>query len=360
MSNIIDYIKWRGDLSFSVSPFCEVDNVILSMLSFVDFSSAVSESQYGMPVRLNKCFDENRIKYPNGEDFGSVVPPMVNDLFVAAAQSVRFSEIYVAAYRCRTDEKEGVQFSAVTFVLPDDSIFVAYRGTDDTIVGWREDFCLSFSHPVPAQAYAAEYLRDVASVYRGNIRTGGHSKGGNLAVYSAVFASEEIRQRVIRAYSNDGPGFVDEIVLSPEFKAMDKKILTIAPQSSVIGMLLGRSSELEVTESTAKNGLMQHNPFTWQVMGRELVHLSAMSPRGKRHDEVLHKWLGKLPPEKKREFTDIFFGVLESTGAKTVSDLTREQLPKLLAASRTLGNLGKEEREVVYELTRGLFDAMKK
>ncbi len=360
MSTILDYIRWRGDVTFSASPFCEVDNIILSMLSFVDYSSAVSESEYGMPVRLDKCFDENRIKYPMGENFGHIVPPLVNDLFVAAARSARFSEVYVAAYRCRTDEDECVQFSAVTFILPDNTLYVAFRGTDDTLVGWHEDFNLSFTHPVPAQAMAAEYLRDISAVYRGGIRTGGHSKGGNLAVYSAVFASAEVRERIIKAYSNDGPGFLEEIVKSEEFSSMEDKIITIVPQSSVVGMLLCRGRELEVIESSTKNGLLQHNPFTWKVMGREFVHLSAMSARGKRHDEVFREWLGRLDGEKRREFTEIFFGVLSSTGAKTVSELEREQLPKLLAASRTFGNLGKEERDVIYEFIRGLFEAIKK
>ena len=143
-------------------------------------------------------------------------------------------------------------------------------------------------------------------------------------------------------------------------KEMDDRIITIVPQSSVVGMLLCRGSHLEVVESTVRNGLMQHDPFTWQVMGKEFVHLHAMSPTGKKHDEVFREWLGKLDAEKRKEFTDIFFGVLESTGAKTVSDLSQDQLPKLLAATRTLGSLGKEERDVLTEFTRGLFDAIKK
>lgn len=360
MPNAMDYLKWRGDLSFKAAPFCEVDNIILSMLSFIDYSSAVSDSVYAMPVRLDKCFDENRIKYPNGERFGQIIPDTTNDLFIAAARSERFREVYVSAYRAKIEEEECLQFAAVTFILPDDSIYCAFRGTDDTLVGWREDFNLSFTHPVRAQALAEEYLREVASVYRGKIRTGGHSKGGNLAVYSAVFVPKEIRDRVIRVYSNDGPGFVEEVVNSPEFKEMDDRIITIVPQSSVVGMLLCRGSHLEVVESTVRNGLMQHDPFTWQVMGKEFVHLPAMSPTGKKHDEVFREWLGKLDAEKRKEFTDIFFGVLESTGAKTVSDLSQDQLPKLLAATRTLGSLGKEERDVLTEFTRGLFDAIKK
>ncbi len=360
MPNVIDYLKWRGDLTFSASPFCEVDNIILSMLSFIDYSSAVSDSVYGMPVRLDKCFDENRLKYPTGEKFGSIIPDLTNDLFIAAAKSTRFREVYVTTYRSLIDEEQCLQFGAVTFILPDNSVFAAFRGTDDTLVGWREDFNLSFTHPVRAQALAAEYLNEVASVYRGPIRTGGHSKGGNLALYSAAFASPEVRERLVTAYSNDGPGFVEEVVNTPEFREADKKAVTIVPQSSVVGMLLHRSSRLEVIESDTRNGVLQHDPFSWQIMGREFVHLPSLSQSGKKHDEVLHEWLGKLSAEKRREFTDIVFGVLGSTGAKTLSDLSQDQLPKLLTAAKTFGSLGKDEREIVSEFVRGLLDAMVK
>lgn len=360
MANIIDYLKWRGDLTFAASPFNEVDNLILSVLSFIDYSCAVSDSAYAMPVRLDKCFDENRIKYPNGEKFGQIIPDTTNDLFILSARSQRFREVYVAAYRCVFDEAECVQFAAVTFILPDNTIFTSFRGTDDTLVGWREDFNLSFSHPVRSQALAAEYLNDVAAVYRGSIRTGGHSKGGNLAVYAAAFSSPEVSERVLNAYSNDGPGFVEEVVSSPEFRRMEKRIITIVPQSSVIGMLLERGSNLTVVESNLRNGLLQHDPFSWQVMGREMVHLPTLSPRGKHHDEVFREWLGKMSVEKRREFTDILFGALSSTGAKTVSDLSQDQMPKLIAAVRMLSGLSREEREVMTEFIRGLFDAMKK
>ena len=360
MSDVMDYIKWRGDLTFAASPFCEVDNIVLSMLSFIDFSTAVSDSFYGMPVRLDKCFDENRLKYPTGEKFGTIIPDKTNDLFIAAANSIRYREVYVTAYRSIIDEKQCLQFAAVTFILPDNTLFAAFRGTDDTLVGWREDFNLSFTHPVRAQALAAEYLSEAASVYRGGIRTGGHSKGGNLAVYSAAFASAEVRSRLITAYSNDGPGFVEEVVNTPEFREVDKKTITIVPQSSVVGMLLHRSSRLEVIKSDIKNGVLQHNPFSWQVMGREFEHLPSLSANGKKHDEVLHVWLGRLSEEKRREFTDIVFGVLESTGAKTLSDLTQDQLPKLLTAARTIGSLDKEDREIVAEFVGGLFDAIAK
>ena len=364
MPNMLDYLKWRGDLTFDASPFNEVDNIILSMLSFVDYSVVIPEPflpiPVPMPVRLDRCYDEIKQKFPNGLDFGQIIPEKTNDLFAAAAKSVRFRDVYVSGYKYIFDETEFVQFAAVTFVLPDDTIFISFRGTDDSLVGWREDFNISFSHPVRSQLLAAEYVDETASVYRGNIRLGGHSKGGNLALYAAAFAKPENGDRIIAAYSNDGPGFVSEIKNSPEFKRTEERMLTITPQSSVIGMLLERGDRCEIVESNLKNGLMQHNPFSWEVMGKEFIHLPCLSPRGKRHDEVFREWLGKLNAEKRKEFTEILFGVLGSTGAKTVSDLSVDHLPKLMTAIRAFSELDREEKEVMSEFVRGLFDAMKK
>ena len=207
-NNILDYLDWRGDLSFSAAPFCEVDNLIFCMLSFADFSPAVSADPTGVPVKLSDVREAVREKYPSGEDFGEVVPKFVNELVDKALKSPRFREVYAAGFKSVLEESEITQFAAVTFVLPDNSLFVAYRGTDDTLVGWREDFCLSFTKPVRAQQLAAEYLADMASVYSGPVRVGGHSKGGNLAHYAAAFAPKHIRSRILTAYSNDGPGFL--------------------------------------------------------------------------------------------------------------------------------------------------------
>lgn len=357
MSNLLDYFAWRGDLSFSASPFCEVDNLVLSMLSFVDLTGIVSDSVVGMPLKLSDCYERYSEKFPTGERFGQIIPNSTGDSFRLAAGSVRFRDTYVTAFRSETDENAVSQFAAVTFVLPDNSIFVAFRGTDDTLIGWREDFNLSFIHPVVAQTKAVEYLTEVAAVHRGSIRVGGHSKGGNLAVYSAVFAPADVRSRIITAYSNDGPGFTPEVIESPEFKEMQDRICTIVPQSSVIGMLLEHKENITVIESTMGNGLFQHDPFSWSVTGNHFVHLEKLSKQGKRHDIVLSGWLRSMSTEDRRKFTETLFHVLDSTGAKTVSDLSVDTLAKISAAIRAYTELDRESKENLTNLVKKLAEA---
>lgn len=343
--NMLDYLDWRGDLPFSAAPFCEADNLIFAMLSFVDFSSAVSADPLGTPVKLPQVWEAVREKYPGGENFGEVVPRQVNTLFERAAASARFRDVYAAGFRNVVEEDAVTQFAAVTFILPDDSLFIAFRGTDDTLVGWREDFHLSFTKPVHAQQLAADYVGEMAAVYSGPIRTGGHSKGGNLAVYAAAFCPEHVRRRIVTAYSNDGPGFLTEIIESPEFREAEGKVVTFVPQSSVVGMLLGHNESYQVIESTEQNGILQHNPFSWVIRGPSFVHLGGLSPDGQRHNETLAEWLEGITPEERRRFTDTVFGLLSSTGAKTVSDLSTDRLQKLGTLAKSYTALDKESRD---------------
>ena len=357
MANVCDYLDWRGDLSFAASPFCEVDNLVLSMLSFVDYAGIVPETPLGNPVRLSECLERNRIRYPRGEDFGQIIPDDVNTLFGKAARSTRFRDVYAVCYRSELSEAEIAQFAAVAFVLPDDSLFFSFRGTDDTLIGWQEDFTLSYDPSTRAQELAVEFLADAASVYRGPIRTGGHSKGGNLAVFAAAFAPEEVRMRVTEVYSNDGPGFMEEVLSTPEYASVRERIVKLVPQSSVIGMLLGSSESVRVIRSTRRSGLAQHDPFSWTVRGREFTHLTDLSKQGQRNREVLGEWLRAITPEERRLVSDTLFSVLASTGAKTVTDLGEDQLAKIGAALKSLGGLDKTTRETVRRFLRAFAEA---
>ena len=357
MPDLFDYLVWRGDLSFAAAPFNEVDNLILSMLSFIEYRTIVPPHPLGTPIRLSECLHRYEERFPAGEDFGVIIPAETTDLFRRAASSVRFRDIYAAYYVNETSETEPMQFAAVTYILPDNSLFLAFRGTDDSLAGWREDFNLSFTCPIRSQELAAAYTADIASVYRGNLRLGGHSKGGNLAVYAAAFVPPHIQSRILAAYSNDGPGFLPHVLESPEYRAIADRVITFVPQSSVIGMLLEHDGDYHVIESTLHNGLFQHDPFSWNVFGPQFVHLEGLSKQGQRHDQVLRAWLSKLDGEERRKFTETLFGVLESTGAKTVSDLTEGRMNSIGTILRTFGNLDRETKDQVYNFLKRLAEA---
>ena len=197
MSNVFDYIQWRGDLSLSVDEFNEIDNLILSRFSYFPFDEIIKENEVVTIKELSERFKEKD---------NSKMPILWKDdvnLFPAMGQTKRFGEMKATKYVNKINVEQEKQFSAITVIMPDDTIYVSYRGTDNTVVGWKEDLNMTFKSHIPSQIDAVKYLEEVAEKYPNKLRIGGHSKGGNLAVYAAAFTNETIKHRIINIYNKN-------------------------------------------------------------------------------------------------------------------------------------------------------------
>ena len=342
MANAIDYIDWRGDLSFDVSPFNEVDNLLLCRLTSLDFTGIVpadGEMPLAEAARLyfERYGDEDR-------RLGVLLAPGSVTMVKRMLQSARFSRLVLADYENRVDERRELQFCAVTVLVPDGTAFVAFRGTDDTLVAWKEDFYMGSMRTVPAQEEAAAYLCRAAWRYEQPLRVGGHSKGGNLSVYAAMSAPEEVQARLLDVYNNDGPGFRDSVGGTEGYRRVKERIHTILPQYSLVGVLLKTDDDFEIVES-CETGISAHNGFTWQVKGRRFVRCADFPVRTRVFSEAMRGWTEDLSYDERRELTDLFFGALESTGARTLTDLTAQKLRKAAAVTREL--LSREENRAM-------------
>ncbi len=342
MANAIDYIDWRGDLSFDVSPFNEVDNLLLCRLTSLDFTGIVpadGEMPLAEAARLyfERYGDEDR-------RLGVLLAPGSVTMVKRMLQSARFSRLVLADYENRVDERRELQFCAVTVLVPDGTAFVAFRGTDDTLVAWKEDFYMGSMRTVPAQEEAAAYLCRAAWRYEQPLRVGGHSKGGNLSVYAAMSAPEEVQARLLDVYNNDGPGFRDSVGGTEGYRRIKERIHTILPQYSLVGVLLKTDDDFEIVES-CETGISAHNGFTWQVKGRRFVRCADFPFRTRVFSEAMRGWTEDLSYDERRELTDLFFGALESTGARTLTDLTAQKLRKAAAVTREL--LSREENRAM-------------
>lgn len=334
MTTVFDYIRWRGDLSFEVSPLCEIDALIFCELSYIFFDGIVPEGIEDGTVTIKEAaeifFERNA-----GKDvitLGELVPREIVDLFRMAAASVRFADVEIGNFVNVIDDESVEQFSAVTF-YPNGKIFVAYRGTDDSIAGWREDFRMAFLTPVPAQRHAEEYLSRAAENFDGRIVIGGHSKGGNLALWAALNASDAIAERIDQIYNFDGPGFLENVWESENYARIARRIVSVIPSGSVVGLLLKYDTNYKVTKSTAKSYLHQHDALTWIVEGRNFVCDADVLPDVKRANDMVGKWIYAMDPEDRRAFVEGFFDILCSTNAKTVTDLAENRTAVLKAFS---------------------------
>lgn len=324
MPNIIDYMAWRADVPLEIAPFNPVDNLILSQLAYLDFSEALSQTSI---TTLREAATKMQ---PNSERDAQ--------LLAATAGGARLGDARVSAYVSELDPDEEKQFAAVTFELADGSAYVAYRGTDDTLVGWKEDFNLAFATPVPAQLAAVRYL-DAAAARLGSIlRVGGHSKGGNLAVYAAAYASDTTHKRILLVYSNDGPGQSPETILSPGYLLIQPRIRSYIPQSSIVGMLLNPPEDYTVVLSDAR-GLLQHDPYTWQVQRDGFITVSDTTPGSDYLNLTIREWLASMSSEQRRSFIDALFDFLGASKEQTFEALIanwRKSAPALLRSLREM------------------------
>ena len=325
MDDLFEYLKWRGDIPFSQVPPTPVDAVIFSELVYIRFANIVSDD-LAHPVFLKdaaKAF----LELPEKERVYRLW--LDEKLLSAAAASVRFGTAGLAFYRDLYIPDEETQFAAMAFLLDDGSAFLAFRGTDYSLTGWKEDFNMSFQDSIPAQREALAYTREFAEVWPVIMRLGGHSKGGNIAVYAAAKAEPEVQQRILSVYNNDGPGFTESLMGDPGYLTMVPKIKTYIPQSSIIGMLLEHEEPYTVVKSNTA-GLLQHDIYTWEVMGGDFIHVEEVTDQSRFIDNTIKRWVADMSKEERGVLVDKVFGLLGAGGKEQLWELLH---PKGIAAS---------------------------
>ena len=359
MTNIFDYLKWRGDLTLKQAEFNEVDSLILCELSYINFEGIVS-SKLSETITIEEAGRKFRQMDKSDERFitGFLIPNQIIDLLEAVSESVRFKDMLLCGYVNRVDLEQEKQFSAVTVRLDEQNIFVAYRGTDDTIVGWKEDFNMVFATPVPAQLEAVNYLKFVGENTQRDLLVGGHSKGGNLAVYASAYVEKSIQDRIINVYNFDGPGFNEDIILSEGFKDIWERVFTFVPQSSIIGMLLEHEEEYIVVNSK-QIGIFQHDPFSWEVMGSRLVYTNEVDKYSKFVDRTLKDWISSMDEQQKELFIDTLYELLEATQSKTLTDLSNNTLHKMGIMFKNFKHIDESNKRAMLKTFQLLFKSIK-
>lgn len=323
MGTVYDYLTWRGDLTMRAAPFCEVDSLILSMFAYLDMQDIVpapgEEGELSVWA-ASKAFLE-RYPDPKKSKMGVLIPKDIVKMMRAMRSTKRFGTLKMSGYVNLIDPETELQFSAVTFLMADGTAIVTYRGTDDTLVGWKEDMNMCFLPVVPAQIKAVEYLKNVAKEHKGKLILTGHSKGGNLAVYAAVHSDAAVRERITAVYSNDGPGFGKNILDDPDYREIRPRICNLVPQSSVVGMLLEHDENFTVVKSRQKSGFLQHNGLSWEILGNSFVHLKDVTSDSRKLDRTVNQWIRDMTPEQREEFAEAVYQLFSVDGAQTLTDL---------------------------------------
>ena len=356
--DLIDYVEWRGDLPFSKVGFCDVDALVLCQLSYLNFDGLLS-SDFSNKISLEDLWQSFKSSedFEKRSDLGALISRQTVRLLEVCAASKRFGKICASGYISKIDLQNEEQFSALAFFEGafNSNPFVAFRGTDDTIVGWKEDFNLAIEEAVPAQRDALAYLQGAAKKTRGKILVGVHSKGGNLAVYAAAFAEQKCKKRIQRVFNFDGPGFRQEIIEDARLREILPLLHSYYPKLSIVGMLFRRAGEYSVVDSQAQ-GLMQHEPFSWQVMPRGFKTLEGFENASDIFHKTFNEWLEGISKEKRSLVVETLFKVITAGGAKTNSDLGKDWFKQAGAIVKAASELDKETRDEMFKLVQRLFE----
>ena len=363
MGNVVDYLHWRGDISFDNYPFNDVDNLILSILSYMGFGGVVPSERSEKTISLGKACSKMLDKIAKDPSLISGFSRVDNTFLEALVNSPRFSNIKLGRYVDRLNVEKSLQFAALTAYLPTGQIYVSFRGTDGTLVGWRENLILSYQitdADKSASIYLEKRIRE--HLTRGNkancknVLVGGHSKGGNLAAYAATTCPKELLGTLERVWSNDGPNIDPEILPLSAHDILGDKYIRIIPEFSVVGMIFDNPEIPRIIVKSSENGMYAHDGVSWLIERDAFQTADDLQPECKKINEAFSSWYKKLPLNEREHFTNELFDALSAGGALYFSDIlssTTSIQPVLSALART----DRETKEVFFNLISSLFNA---
>ncbi len=350
MANIEDYLDWRGDIPLSVDPFNEVDNLIFSELAYTPFDGYVPGPGIKEKVSLQEVCARFFADHSDEEIMSSMMSIKVAPFLMRKmVTSKRFSDVYLTGYVNDFDPDSQKQFSVTTFLLPDNTYYVAFRGTDATIIGWKEDFNMSFLTGTAGQLSARDYLNQTFARTHKKLRIGGHSKGANFAVFASAYANSAVKKKIIAIYSNDGPGFRDEIVASDEYRSILPLVKSTVPKQSMIGMILQNDLEHQVVKSVYQ-GPYQHDAMSWQVIGNHFDLADGLSEESHIFDDTLKSWLSSIDDETREIFVDILFSAILDTGVTSLEEVDQVKIKVITGMFKNLSKAPKDKQKLFTDV----------
>lgn len=352
MGIIFDYLDQVAYDSIYDTPFNELDLLMLTEITYLPFDQIVSDQM--SPDCTCRLFEAAE-KVP--QDLSMLVTKNRLKLLEKTASSTRFKNIKLMGYVNDIDPDVQKQFAAMIFKIKPDSYVLTFRGTDDSIIGWKEDFHMTYMDQVPAQKTAVNYLRKAMDALPGQFILTGHSKGGNLASYAASQIEPEYQERIQSIYSYDAPGLNHSVITSQGYQTISDKIKRYIPQGSIVGMMLETPKQAQIVKSTAIGGLAQHDTFSWQISDQTFVLLDNLNPDSLQVDKTLKNWVDSVSDEELKDFFDLFFGLILDAGISSINDLTKlENFNKILAVFENANALTDQEREMLSRLAKLLVD----
>lgn len=341
MSNINDYLKWRGDISLKYDELNEIDELILARYSYFPFFKIKMELEETINDISKKMseFTDNEYNYLGDREMNELI-----------GKSVRFKNLKVTDYKESNNQEEEKQFSAITITITDKLKYISFLGTDKSIIGWKEDFYLSFKQDIPSQIEALKYTNSIMKKYPDSkFILGGHSKGGNVVVYAAINTSLENKERILKVLNYDGPGFPEEIIESEKFIQVKEKIHTYLPQESIIGRIMEQGGKVTVVTSTEKN-IYQHDIYSWQLIAKKFNKQKKPNQKSEIVYKSLRKYLQETEATNRKKVVDLIFKIFLDSDFETFAEIGENKAENVIKIIGQVRELKKEDRDLIIKM----------
>lgn len=352
MSNINDYIDEYGAKTFSKMPFNEVDALIFSQLSYVDYSAVVGKFDSDSEISLSEAaavffslYDEEKINSETALIYKAIM------LLKQCSNSNRYKGIRLLRYVNNVNDRIDKQFSAITFYIDNNTALIAYRGTDTSVTGLKESAMLSYMFPVPAQIQGLYYLQESGTLADRNLIICGHSKGGNLATFSAVNCSNSLKKKIKGIYEFDAPGFNEEFINRRDYVAMKSKMYSYIPQSSVIGCLFYHNTDRKVVKSTNEN-IRQHQASSWVVDKNSFVYTDERDELSKFIEKYIKKLTVTVGEDNIEELFETIFNFIESTGISDFEEIKTFDIIRFIRTIKSIKSIDDEKKELIEKIIK--------
>ena len=347
MAHLIDYLEKVENLTFDQEPLNILDKVCINEIGYLTYEKWLTASDLKKPINLHD-FAEGKELNP---DYSFMVTKERVELAEAMVRSKRFAGLHLSNYRSVLDKEVEKQFAAMIFSLPElDYHQLVFRGTDDSVIGWKEDFQLTYSREIPAHRSAMTFLEDHLPNLSGRITVSGHSKGGNLALYSAVQSSTSLREKIAELLLLDSPGLMKSLLEKPSYQELKARMTVIRPQDSVVGVMLywDRPAQLVAAEGI---GFAQHNALTWEVdlVANDFVYEDQPTELSQRLEETFQEWIETLPNQELKQVCDLVFDTILDSGIESLNDIGIQALPQIGQMLQEFGNLSDKQKKVLQD-----------
>lgn len=347
MPNLIDYLEKIKELTFDQEPLNILDKVCINEIGYLTYEKWLTPSDLQKPINLHDYAEGKELD----PDYSFMVTKERVALAEAMVRSKRFAGLHLSNYRSVLDKEVEKQFAAMIFSLPElDYHQLVFRGTDDSVIGWKEDFQLTYSREIPAHRSAMTFLEDHLPNLSGRITVSGHSKGGNLALYSAVQSSTALREKIAELLLLDSPGLMKSLLEKPSYQELKARMTVIRPQDSVVGVMLywDRPAQLVAAEGI---GFAQHNALSWEVdlAANDFAYEDQPTELSQRLEETFQEWIETLPKQQLKQVCDLVFDTILDSGIESLDDIGIQALPQIGQMLQEFSNLSDKQKKVLQD-----------